>query len=81
MTLREDEERRRKARREWVVAGRAVVIPFLLLAGPLVGYLLARGVQWMIDSPSGLIVAAGVMLGLLAGIVETVNLIRKMSGE
>ncbi len=81
LTLRQDEEKRRKAHRDWVAAGNAVVIPFLLLAAPLVGYGLARGVQWLLGLHHGAITAGGVILGLLAGIVETVRIIRKLSGR
>lgn len=81
MELGRDQEKRRKAHKQWVAAGNALVIPFLLLAGPIVGYLLGRALDGWLGNESPVFTTAGVILGAAAGIMETVNLIRRISRE
>lgn len=58
--------------------GMAMSIPMMLLSGPLVGY----GLGWLIRRMTGWgpwVEAIMVGLGLIAGIREVINVIRKLS--
>lgn len=70
------------AARQWRQASMALTLPMMMLAGPLVGYFLAVGlIHWLEIGPqwAGRIKIIGVILGVMAGIRETVNVIRKLS--
>lgn len=70
------------AARQWRQASLALTLPMMMLAGPLVGYFLAVGlIHWLDIGPvwAGRIKIIGVILGVMAGIRETVSVIRKLS--
>jgi F0F1-type ATP synthase assembly protein I len=59
-------------------ASLALTIPTLLLSGPIVGYLLGLGLQKWLGWHEW-IVFVMVLMGLAAGIRETIIVIRKLS--
>lgn len=62
----------------WQQAGLALTIPMMLLAGPLVGY----GMGWLVrrwTGWGGWIEIVFLILGFVAGVRETINIIRRMS--
>ena len=61
----------------WGKAGQALLIPSLLAAGPLggmlIGWAIRRWTGW-----GGWVIVVFVLLGVVAGIRETVKIIRKL---
>lgn len=71
-----------QAANPWQQASLALSLPMMMLAGPIVGYFLAVGlVHWFEIGPpwAGRTKIIGVLLGTLAGLRETVNVIRKLT--
>lgn len=62
----------------WAQAGLALAIPMLLASGPLVGYFLGvfirRWTGW-----GGWVVVLMMVLGMAAGVRETIKVIRRLS--
>ena len=75
--VRRDDEERTAARRRYASAGSGTLIPFILLACVAVGYLMGRGLDALFHTV--VFVKIGVVLGVLAGILETVQMIKKLS--
>lgn len=70
--------------RQWRQASLALSLPMMMLAGPIVGYFLAVGlIQWLDIGPdwAGRTKIIGVLLGTMAGIRETINVIRKLTKD
>lgn len=69
---------------QWRSASLALTIPTMLAAGPLVGYFLGWGATRLFsltdpwDSRARIV---GVLVGTVAGIHETVKIIRRISSE
>jgi len=53
-----------------------MLIPSILLASVVVGYLLGRGLDALFHT--AVFVSIGVVLGVAAGIMETIQMIRKL---
>lgn len=70
------------AAKQWRQASMALSLPMMMLAGPLVGYFLAVGlIHWFDIGPlwADRIKIIGVILGVMAGVRETIIVIRKLS--
>ena len=63
----------------WNQVGLAMSIPTLMVAGPLVGYLLAKGLERLTGWDYWWLNALLIALGFAAGIRETIKVIRKLS--
>lgn len=73
-----------QAARQWRQASLALSLPMMMLAGPLVGFLLAMAaIHWLEIGPvwAARVKIIGVILGIMAGIRETVGVIRKISKD
>jgi F0F1-type ATP synthase assembly protein I len=73
-----------QAAKQWRQASMALTLPMMMLAGPLVGYFLAVGLIHLFDvgpAWADRIKIIGVILGVMAGVRETISLIRKLSKD
>ncbi len=76
---RKPEDPAAKQRRQ---ASLAVILPMMMLAGPLAGFIMASAViHWFEIGPNweGRVKVIGVLLGVMAGIRETIGVIRKLN--
>jgi hypothetical protein len=68
----------------WRQAGIALTIPWLLLSGPITGFLLAIGINWLfkVGEPwDGRIKIIMILVCTFAGIREAYKLLKRMSAE
>lgn len=68
----------------WRQAGLALTIPWLLLAGPITGFVLALGINWLfkVGAPwDGRIKLILILVCTFAGLREAFKLIKRMSAE
>jgi F0F1-type ATP synthase assembly protein I len=73
-----------QAAKQWRQASLALSLPMMMLAGPIVGFVLAIGLMyWFEIGPlwAGRIKILGVLLGTMAGIRETITVIRKITKD
>jgi F0F1-type ATP synthase assembly protein I len=73
-------DRKREGVAGWSAVGVAMAIPAILAASPIVGYLLGQWADgWLGSAPYGGL--AGLLLGLAAGVRETVLLVRRLNSD
>lgn len=68
----------------WRQAGLALTIPWLLLSGPITGYVLALGINWLfkVGEPwDARIKIVAILLCTLAGLREAFKLLKRMAAE
>jgi hypothetical protein len=73
-----------KLERQWRQASLALMLPTMMVVGPLVGLAIALGlIHWLEIGPpwAARIKVIGVFIGILTSIRETILVIRKLSRE
>lgn len=68
----------------WRQAGLALTVPWLMLSGPITGFLLALGIIWFfkLSEPwDGRIKIIMVLVGTIAGVRESIRLLKRINTE
>lgn len=68
----------------WRQASLALTLPMLMVSGPIVGYFMGYGLAYWLDLGdrwASIVKIVGVVLGMIAGVRETIRVIKKISDD